>query len=258
MKQTVSIIKIGGNVIDSEAMLEAFLHDFAAFGGRKILVHGGGKMATRLSERLSIPAIMHRGRRVTDEETLKVVTMVYAGWINKHIVALLQKMRCMAIGLSGADANLIPAVRRSPVPIDFGHVGDVAPEKLNVNFLQSLLDGNICPVFCAITHDGKGSLLNSNADTVASALASALSKTFSARLIYCFEKDGVLSNPDDETSIIDRITRDTYKSMKESGAITAGMIPKIDNAFKAVDAGVSEVQIKHARNLNNERGTIIV
>ncbi|MDR2562912.1 MAG: acetylglutamate kinase [Prevotellaceae bacterium] len=258
MKQSVNIIKIGGNVIDNEAMLEVFLRDFASLGRRKILVHGGGKMATRLSERLSIPAIMHEGRRITDDETLKIVTMVYAGWINKHIVALLQKMNCMAIGLSGPDANLIPAVRRSPVPIDFGHAGDVAPEKINISFLQNILEQGITPVFCAITHDGCGGLLNSNADTIASSLASSLSQIFSTRLIYCFEKDGVLSNPDDEKSVIKHIRRDTYQEMKESGTITAGMIPKIDNAFKAIDAGVSEVLIKHARNLNNDLGTTIL
>jgi acetylglutamate kinase len=257
MKQILNIIKIGGNVIDNEDMMENFLHDFVALNCLKILIHGGGKMATRLSEKLSVPAVMHEGRRITDAETLKIVTMVYAGWINKHIVAQLQRMKCNAIGLSGADANLIPAVRRAPQPIDFGFVGDISPQSVNTAFIENLLHQNICPVFCAITHDSHGNLLNSNADSVALSLAAALSTSFDTRLIYCFEKDGVLSNPADDNSVIDRITRETYMQLKDSGAITAGMIPKIDNAFKAIDAGVSETLIKHAKNLNNDKGTVI-
>lgn len=257
MKQALNIIKIGGNIIDNEHALEKFLNDFSELDGWKILIHGGGKLATRLSEKLAIPTVMHDGRRITDKETLRLVTMVYAGWINKHIVAQLQQRTCNAIGLSGADANAIPAVKRAPQPIDFGWVGDVVPEHINSAFLQSLVKQNICPVFCAITHDREGNLLNSNADTVASSLAVAMSNEFDASLTYCFEKDGVLSNPDDDGSIIHEITRETYQKLKAENIISGGMIPKIDNAYKAIDAGVKKVIIKHAKNLKNNKGTII-
>ncbi|MDR2906732.1 MAG: acetylglutamate kinase [Bacteroidales bacterium] len=257
MKQALHIIKIGGNIIDNEDALEKFLDDFSALDGLKILVHGGGKLATRLSEKLAIPTVMHDGRRVTDEETLKLVTMVYAGWINKHIVAQLQQRACNAIGLSGADANVIPAVKRASQPVDFGWVGDVYPAQINCVFLRNLLGQHITPVFCAITHDQKGNLLNSNADTVASSLAVAMSNEFETSLIYCFEKDGVQSNPDDDDSIILEITRETYQKLKAKSIISGGMIPKIDNAYKAIDAGVERVVIKHAKNLTNHKGTIV-
>jgi acetylglutamate kinase len=257
MKPIVNIIKIGGNIIDNDAVLEQFLKDFSSLEGLKILVHGGGKLATRMAEQLEIPTQMHEGRRITDAETLKIVTMVYAGWINKTIVAKLQSFNCNAIGLSGADANVIPATRRSPVPVDFGFVGDIQPEQINREFLNVLLQQTICPVCCAITHDKQGNLLNSNADTIASSLAMALSSEYDTRLVFCFEKDGVLSNPNDESSVIPEITRSTYTMLKSEGAITAGMLPKIDNAFKAIDAGVKEVMIKHAKNLSNNAGTKI-
>jgi len=257
MKQVVHIIKIGGNVIDNDAALAQFLRDFAALEGLKVLVHGGGKLATRMAEQLNIPTQMHEGRRITDVETLKIVTMVYAGWINKNIVAQLQRLGCNAIGLSGADANIIPATRRAPVPIDFGYVGDVQPEQINHAFLNTLLQQGICPVCCAITHDTQGNLLNSNADTIASSLAAALSSTYETRLVFCFEKEGVLSNPDDEYSVIPEITRETYAALKAQGVITAGMLPKIDNAFKAIDAGVKEVVIKHATRLRDDAGSKI-
>lgn len=257
MKQPLNIIKIGGNIIDSEEALKTFLNDFSTLDGLKILVHGGGKMATQLSKQLDIPTVMHDGRRVTDEETLKLVTMVYAGWINKHIVSLLQQRNCNALGLSGADANVIPAVQRTPEPVNFGFVGDVFPEQINGMFLQNILQQAICPVFCAITHDRKGNLLNSNADTIASSLAVALSCKFETSLIYCFEKEGVLTNPDNEESIMDEITREKYGILKTEKIISGGMIPKIDNAYKAIDAGVKKVMIKHARNLKNDKGTVI-
>jgi len=257
MKQIVNVIKIGGNVIDNDAALAQFLSDFVALDGLKILVHGGGKLATRLAERLDIPVQMHDGRRITDAETLKIATMVYAGWINKTVVAKLQHLNCNAIGLSGTDANVIPAKRRSPVPIDFGFVGDIQSEDINFSFLNLLLQQQMCPVFCAITHDKQGNLLNSNADTIASSLAANLSSDYDTRLIFCFEKNGVLSNPDDDDSAIAEITRTTYAALKTDGVITAGMIPKIDNAFSAIDAGVNEVIIKHAKNLLNDFGTKI-
>jgi acetylglutamate kinase len=167
----IKVVKIGGNVIDNEAALERFVADFAANEGQKVLVHGGGKLATRLAEKLEIPTTMIDGRRVTDSQTLDVVTMVYAGGVNKRIVAALQAAGCNALGLSGADANMIPAVRRSPVPVDYGFVGDIDATKINVSMLGVMLDAGITPVFCAITHDGEGTLLNSNADSVASAVA---------------------------------------------------------------------------------------
>jgi acetylglutamate kinase len=257
MKPIVNIIKIGGNIIDNDVALTQFLRDFTSLEGLKLLVHGGGKLATQMAEQLSIPTQMHEGRRITDAETLKIVTMVYAGYINKTIVAKLQSLNCNAIGLSGADANIIPAVRRSPVPVDFGFVGDIRSEQINHTFLNLVLQQNICPVCCAITHDKQGHLLNSNADTIASSLAVAMSSTFDTKLMFCFEKDGVLSDPNDETSVISEITRSKYAELKTAGVITAGMLPKIDNAFKAIDAGVKKVIIKHAKNLLNTTGTEI-
>lgn len=254
----LDVIKIGGNIIDNDAALQQFLSDFAKLNQPKILIHGGGKLATRLSDKLEIPTQMIDGRRVTDAETIKVVTMVYAGWINKTIVAQLQALGSNSIGLSGADANCIPATRRSPIPIDFGFVGDVTPSTINASFIQNLLKQNITPVFCAITHDEKGNLLNSNADTVASSLAVAMAAHQDVRLTFCFEKKGVLFNPDDDNSVIQDITKRTYAELKQRGIVSAGMIPKIDNAYKAIDAGVKEVVIKHAADINNPNaGTII-
>lgn len=253
----LSVVKIGGNVIDSDAALADFLADFAALPQPKILVHGGGKLATRLSEKLGIPTTMIDGRRVTDAETLQVAAMVYAGWINKRIVAQLQALGCNAIGLSGADANAIPATRRSPIPIDFGFVGDINPQQVGAKAIRHLTDGGFTPVFCAITHDGKGTLLNSNADTVASSLAMAMANLCPTQLIFCFEKDGVLANPDDDSSVIPTITPDTYRELKEAGVVSKGMIPKLDSSFKAIEGGLKQVVIKHAKNLGNALGTTI-
>jgi acetylglutamate kinase len=258
MIQGINIIKIGGNVIDNDTMLAQFLKDFVSLKGPKLLVHGGGKLATRIAEQLNIPVRMHEGRRITDAETLKVATMVYAGWINKTIVIQLQQLDCNAIGLSGADANVLPAIRRSPVPVDFGFVGDVRPEQVNHGFINTLLQQDICPICCAITHDMQGHLLNCNADTIACALAVALSSVYEVRLVFCFEKEGVLYHPEDNSSVIPEITRSAYSALKADGIITAGMLPKIDNAFKAVDAGVKEVLIKHAKHLCRNAGTRIV
>jgi acetylglutamate kinase len=253
----LNVVKIGGNVIDNEAQLAQFLKDFAAIRGFKILIHGGGKLATKLSEALQIPTQMIDGRRVTDAETLKVVSMVYAGWINKNIVAQLQSLRCNALGLSGADGNVIPATRRNPQPIDYGFVGDVNPRQINTRFIQSLFDQDVTPIFSAITHDAHGSLLNSNADTIASSVAIAMSRFMPTRLIFCFEKNGVLSNPNDDSTAIPEVTREVYEDFKEREIISGGMIPKIDNAFKAIDAGVKEVVIKHAKAINAGGGTTI-
>lgn len=253
----LTVIKIGGNIIDRPDELEIFLENFEKIDGPKILVHGGGVMASEMADKLGIKTKMHQGRRITDLETLKLVSMVYAGWINKSIVAKLQKIGCNSIGLSGADADCVPAVRRSPVPVDFGYVGDVDPQQINSGFLLSMLGKGITPVFCAITHDRNGSILNTNADTMASSIAIALSRDYYTRLIYCFEKQGVLSNPDDEESVIPLITRVSYESIKASGVVRDGMIPKMDNAFYAIDNGVSEVFIKHATNLGNDKGSVL-
>lgn len=255
--KSLTVIKIGGNIIDRPEELDSFLMNFIKIDGPKILIHGGGVMASEMAAKLGIKTVMHQGRRITDLETLKLVSMVYAGWINKSIIAKLQKLGCNAIGLSGADGDSVPAVKRSPVPIDFGYVGDVDPAQINGGFLISLLGRGITPVFCAITHDRNGSILNTNADTMASSLAIALSKDYYTKLIYCFEKQGVLSDPDNENSVIPLITRKNYESMKEAGFIKDGMIPKMDNAWYAIDKGVSEVYIKHASNLNNDKGTVL-
>lgn len=253
----LNIVKIGGNIIDNEAELIPFLKDFATISNPKILVHGGGKLATRLAEKLGIQTTMIDGRRVTNADTLQVATMVYAGWINKSIVAQLQSIKCYAIGLSGADANLIPAVRRSPEPIDFGFVGDIQPHRISVKILKDTLDRNLTPVFCSITHDGKGSLLNSNADSIASALAVAMAGIVPVRLIFCFEKNGVLADVNDNNSYIRYINPKKYQTLKEEGTISQGMLPKLDNAFNALKMGVKEVQIKHANNLTKGVGTVI-
>ena len=225
--------------------------------GKKILVHGGGKLATRLSEKLGVKAHMIEGRRVTDRETLDIVTMVYAGLVNKNIVAALQSMGCDAIGLSGADGNVIPASKRPAKPIDFGFVGDINPDEISAGFLQTLLDKDITPVFCAICHDWKGTLLNCNADTIAASVAIAASKIGEVTLNYCFEKRGVLSDIDDESSVIPLVTKASFDEMKESGVIAAGMIPKIHNALQSVEQGVKEVRICSSDYLNSDSGTWI-
>lgn len=253
----LNIVKIGGNVIDNEEELLPFLKEFATISNPKILVHGGGKLTTRLAEKLGIATTMIDGRRVTDAETLKVATMVYAGWINKSIVAQLQSIKCNAIGLSGADANLVPAVRRSPEPIDFGFVGDIQPHRISVKMLKDMFDRSLTPVFCSITHDGNGSLLNSNADSIASALAVAMAGIVPVRLIFCFEKNGVLTNVNNDDSYIRFLNPEVYLELKEQGVISQGMIPKVDNAFNALKMGVKEVQIKHSKNLTKGVGTVI-
>lgn len=255
--ETLSIIKIGGNVIDKPDYLEIFLNDFHKVKGAKILIHGGGVIANNMAQKLGIETKMHQGRRITDFETLKLVTMVYAGWVNKSIVAMLQKLGVNSIGLSGADANCIPSIRRDPKPIDFGYVGDVDKDNINTNFFNSLLENDLCPVLSAITHDQKGSLLNTNADTIASSIAVAMREHYIVKLIYCFEKEGVLYDPDDENSLIPIITKEEYIKLRAEGVITKGMIPKLDNAFEALEKGVSEVYIKNAKNLMIEKHSLL-
>lgn len=256
-KETLSIVKIGGNIVDNPEALEAFLSDFHRMEGRKLLVHGGGVMASKMAGQLGIETKMLQGRRITDAETLKLVTMVYAGWINKQIVASLQQIGCNALGLSGADANAIPSVRRSPEPVDFGYVGDPVPEKINSPFLSQLIESGITPVFCAITHDGRGALLNTNADTVAYSLATALSGEYETTLYYCFEKEGVLRDLNDPQSVIPSMSKVESEEYKKQGVIADGMIPKLDNSFKAIERGVSNVIILHARNLLTGGGTLL-
>ena len=256
-KESLSIVKIGGNIVDHPEALESFLSDFHRLEGRKLLVHGGGVMASKMAVRLGIETRMVQGRRITDAETLKLVTMVYAGWINKNMVASLQKIGCNALGLSGADGNTIPALRRSPLPVDYGFVGDPDPEKVNTDLISKLIEGKITPVFCAITHDGKGSLLNTNADTVAYSLAAAMSRKYDTTLYYCFEKEGVLKDVSDPESLIPSINREESEAYKLQGIIAGGMIPKIDNSFHAIEQGVSEVIILHAKNLLSKKGTVL-
>lgn len=251
----LSVIKIGGNVVDNPEALDAFLDDFIAMPNDKILVHGGGAMASQTLRRLGIEPRMVEGRRITDEQTLKVAVSVYAGWLNKTIVAKLQARRCNALGLSGADGDIIEADIRPKEPIDFGFVGDV--RSVDIKFLDMLLEQGITPVLCAVTHDRKGTLLNTNADTIASRVARAMAAIRQVSLTFCFEKNGVLADPEDENSVIPNIDRASFAEMKASGAVSAGMIPKLDNAFAAIDAGVKRVIIKNSANLGKAIGTVI-
>lgn len=249
--EKVYIIKIGGNVIDNAQALEKFLTDFAAVKGAKILVHGGGKLATELASQLNVPQQMVNGRRITDAETLKITAMVYAGLINKQLVASLQSKKVNAIGLSGADGNSIQSVKRKAAETDYGFVGDIQANSVNTEFITSLLKWNTIPVFSAITHDGNGQLLNTNADTIASALAVALAPIYHVQLNYCFEKKGVLKNVEDDDSVIETITPQNYKVLMNEGIISKGMIPKLDNAFDAIQQGVKSVVIAHSDDLLN-------
>lgn len=257
-KTKLSIVKIGGNIVDNPEALDKFLTDFNRLDGLKILIHGGGAIATKMAGQLGIETRKVQGRRITDSETLKLVTMIYAGLINKNIVASLQKTGCNAIGLSGADANCIPSVRRSPEPIDFGFVGDPDPNKVNTWFISKLLENDVTPVFCAITHDGEGSLLNTNADTIAYTVATSLSEKYKTVLYYCFEKEGVLMDVNDPDSLIEKINLDDCDKLLLRGVIADGMIPKLQNSFNAISQGVSEVIILHAKNLLSGKGTVLI
>jgi acetylglutamate kinase len=246
----LNVIKIGGNVIDNSAKLHQFLLDFTALPGYKILVHGGGKIATELGDSLGVTAKMVDGRRVTDIETLRIVTMVYAGLINKNMVAQLQAKGCNAIGLTGADGNVIKATKRPVKDIDYGFVGDLNEESVSSETLAKLLEVGLIPVFCAITHDGDSQLLNTNADTIASAIAVAMSKTFETSLIYCFEKRGVLRDVEDDSSLVSEIRLADYDELKADGTVSGGMIPKLHNAFEAIQGGVKDVYIGKSDELS--------
>lgn len=234
-------------MIDQEKELQAFLEKFHALEGKKILVHGGGKLATQMAQSMGMEAKMVEGRRITDAPTLRLVTMVYAGWINKNITAQLQALKCPSMGLSGADAGLILCQKRAPKPIDFGFVGDVI--QVNGDLLVSLLELNLNLVIAPITADAQGQLLNTNADTIAQALAEALAKTYEVELLYCFEKKGVLMNAEDDASVIHHLDETRIDDLKAQQLVSDGMIPKLDNALKALKAGVHRVRILHARDL---------
>ena len=249
------LVKVGGKVVEEEASLNRLLADFSNIDGLKLLVHGGGRMATEIAGQLGIESQMIEGRRITDATMLKIVTMVYAGWINKTIVARLQALGIDAIGLTGADMNMIRSIKRPIEQRDYGFVGDV--KNIRLDMLHILLMQKMVPVIAPITHDMNGQLLNTNADTIASELAKSLASRFDVTLIYCFEKDGVLCNKNDEESVIPLIDRSLFNAYKENGVIQGGMIPKLENAFKAVDAGVKEVIITKAIALGKNGGTRI-
>ncbi|MBS1486850.1 MAG: acetylglutamate kinase [Bacteroidetes bacterium] len=255
------IIKIGGNVLDDEKSLNHFLKDFASIQSPKILIHGGGKIATKIGDRLGIESKYIDGRRITDLATRDLVTMVYGGLLNKQITAHLQTLHCNAIGVTGADGNLIKAVKRPVGKINYGFVGDITPESVNSSFLYFLLKQNVVPVFAPLTH-ADGDILNTNADTIASVLAIALSKHFDIRLIFCFEKEGVLQDVNDETSVIRHLNGELYQQLLKSGSFHDGILPKLENALMAIRSGVKEVLIgEHTHliaNLGYEtKGTLI-
>ncbi|MEL7833934.1 acetylglutamate kinase [Fodinibius sp. Rm-B-1B1-1] len=252
---TLHVIKIGGNIANDEKKLENFLANFVQLDEPKILVHGGGSSASDLCKKLDIPIQMNNGRRITDKPALDVAVMVYAGLINKNIVAKLQGRSCNALGLSGADLNIIPAKKRTGTEINYGFVGDIEAKSINNYFIRRLLDEQIVPVFPAITHDTQGQLLNTNADTIASTLSIALTKHYNVSLIYCFEEQGVLKNIKDPDSWIPQLKKQNYLDLKSEGVIHEGMIPKLDTAFEALKQDVQQVHIKHAENLLNNTGT---
>lgn len=243
-KEKLTIIKVGGKIVEDGSALQRLLSDFSTIDGRKLLVHGGGRSATALAARLGIETKMVDGRRITDDSMLEVVTMVYGGLVNKRIVAGLQAAGVNAVGLTGADMNAVLSVRRSVGVVDYGWVGDV--RIVNADAISTLVENGYCPVIAPITHDGKGHLLNTNADTMAGETAKALASRYDVDLVYCFEKAGVLFDENDDSSVIDEINPCEYSELKKSGKITGGMVPKLDNAFSCVAAGVSRVVITRA------------
>lgn len=254
--EKVTIVKVGGAIVEDNEQLAQLLTDFAAIPGKKVLVHGGGRRATKVAAALGIKSKMVNGRRITDARMLEVVTMVYGGLVNKNLVAKLQAKGVNALGLTGADMDVIHSHKR-PVKdgVDFGYVGDV--ERANGKMLQTLIQKGITPVMAPLTHDGNGNILNTNADTIASETAKALAPYYDVTLIYSFEKKGVLSNPDDDNSVIPVITRSDFEKYQADGTIGGGMIPKIENALAAVDAGVKEVIITLATAIDGKQGTVI-
>ncbi len=247
MKQHLTIIKVGGKIVENPASLNALLHDFAKVEGRKLLVHGGGRSATQMAERLGVETKMVDGRRITDEKMLEVVTMVYGGLVNKGIVAGLQAEGVNAIGLTGADMGIVLSDKRPVKTVDYGWVGDV--RRVNSEAVSTLIESNCCPVIAPLTHDGKGHMLNTNADTMAAEMAKALAKTYNVTLMYCFEKAGVLADENDDNSLIPTITPAVLADLKAHGVVTGGMLPKLDNAMACVEAGVETVVITRADHI---------
>ena len=256
MKKTITIIKVGGKIVEERESLMQLLDRFAAIEGEKVLIHGGGRSATRIAEKLGIESRMIDGRHVTDEATLGVVTMVYGGLVNKNIVAGLQARGVNALGLTGADCNVIHAHKRPVKEIDWGFVGDV--DGADGKILSALIEQGIVPVVAPLTHDGKGNMLNINADTMAAETAKALAPYYDVTLTYCFEFPGVMRNPEDATSVIPEIRTDDYRMFKEQGIVSGGMIPKIDNAFNALNNGVKKVIITRADSIDGKHGTHIM
>lgn len=256
MKEKITIIKVGGKIVEEQDSLAALLDRFSSIEGNKVLIHGGGRSATRMAERLGIESRMVGGRRITDSDTLQVVTMVYGGLVNKTIVAQLQARGVNALGLTGADCNIIKAHKRPVGEVDYGFVGDV--DKADGLMLSRLIEQGIVPIVAPLTHDGNGNLLNTNADTMAAETAKALSAHYDTRLIYCFEFPGVMRDPDDADSLISTITRESYRTLLADGIVSGGMVPKIDNAFNAIDNGVGEVIITRADAIDGIQGTHII
>ena len=256
MKKRITIIKVGGAIVEDEAQLTQLLHDFSAIEGPKVLVHGGGRRATAIASKLGIESKMVNGRRITDAQMLEVVTMVYGGLVNKNIVARLQAIGINALGLTGADINCLLSHKR-PVKdgIDYGFVGDV--ESVDGKALAALIEQGITPIMAPLTHDGMGNILNTNADTIAAETAKGLAPYYDVTLIYCFEKNGVLANPDDDNSVIPLITHSDFERLVADGTVAGGMIPKIQNALSAIDAGVERVIITKATAIDGKSGTMI-
>ncbi|MBF0598135.1 acetylglutamate kinase [Faecalibacter rhinopitheci] len=253
----LKIIKIGGGIIDNPDELNSFLKTFSAIESPKILIHGGGKGASKMLQKLGIEPNMIEGRRVTDQATLDVVTGLYAGNINKMIVSILQQNGTNAVGLSGADGNVIKGIKRPIKTVDFGFVGDINLEGINIDFLQLLIDNGYTPVMCAITHDGNAQLLNTNADTIASTIAEALAQKNEVELNFCFDKIGVLRDVNDDSTLIPIINKELYQELKEKGIIFEGMIPKLDNSFRVIENGVKNVCLVHANNINTDIKTVL-
>lgn len=253
--EALTVIKVGGKIVEEEATLNQLLDDFATIPGHKVLVHGGGRSATKIASQLGIESRMVDGRRITDADTLRVVTMVYGGLVNKNIVAGLQARGVNALGLTGADMNVIRSVKRAVKEVDYGFVGDV--EKVDASLLADLIGKGVVPVMAPLTHDGNGHMLNTNADTIAGETAKALSAFFDVTLVYCFEKKGVLRDENDDDSVIPQITRSEFDRYVAEGVIQGGMIPKLENSFNAINGGVSEVVITLASTIHTAGGTRI-
>ena len=256
MKLPLTIVKVGGAVVEDSARLDSLLSAFAAIDGRKVLVHGGGRRATAIASRLRVESRMVDGRRVTDGAMLEVVTMVYGGLVNKDIVARLQARGINSIGLTGADGGVILSHKRPVKDVDYGFVGDV--DRVDGSRLSSLIEGGFTPVMAPLTHDGHGQMLNTNADTIAAETAKALAERYDVTLMYCFEKPGVMAEPDDDSTLIPVITRQDFRRLKADGTVTGGMLPKLENAFSAIDAGVSRVNITLATAIDGRHGTMVV